>query len=255
MEISDSQINHFRKYGFFFLPNPFGEEGMREIDRIAQDNERRWEATDWPKGMNRLACQFLMIGEPILRFVEQPQFVEAARRLLNCDRVHVGACGLGDASRIISEDGRPQRQVEWHADGGPDVQQVAFRTALDRHDPTNAPLRILPGTHLRPREEVREELMQVELATGQHDVPPKRLFARHPQEVEVVLDPRWTLVWTPSCWHATGVKTAAGPRRAFGWNYYPSGGRARDVEAVKHVFVRVWETWSEGRKRLWRLTD
>ena len=39
-------------------------------------------------------------------------------------------------------------------------------------------------------------------------------FAKHPVEVEVRLDPRWTLVWTPSCWHATGEKTAAGPRRA-----------------------------------------
>ena len=190
MEISETQLNHFRKYGFFFLPNPFGEEGMRQIDRIAQDNEKTWETTDWPKGMNRLACQFLMLGEPILRFVEQPAFVEAARRLLDCEKVHVGACGMGDASKIISEDGRAQRQVEWHADGGPEVHQVAFRTALDRHDPSNAPLRVLPGTHLRPREEVREELMQPRPGRGETLDPLLGMRAHHtPDQPIEVLEP------------------------------------------------------------------
>ena len=93
---------------------------------------------------------------------------------------HVGACGLGDALRAISESQGLHRQVYWHADGGPDVKQVSFRTGLDRHDPTNAPLRILPGSHLRAREEIWEELLQLEIATGQHDFAPKELYAKHP---------------------------------------------------------------------------
>ena len=91
-----------------------------------------------------------------------------------------------------------------------------------------------------------------EIATGQHDEMPELLFASHPREVEVILDPRWTLVWTPSCWHATGVKTGAGPRRAMAWNYFPSGGRKRDVEALKYA-IEGWEDWSDTRKRLWGL--
>ncbi|MCZ6633743.1 MAG: phytanoyl-CoA dioxygenase family protein, partial [bacterium] len=179
--------------------------------------------------------------------------VALAKRILGVEEVHVGACGLGDASKIVSADGRLQQQVHWHADGGPEVQQVSFRTALDRHDPTNAPLRVLPGSHVRERDEVMEELRQVELATGRHDTMPDHLFAQHPHEMEVVLDPRWTLVWTPSCWHATGVKTGAGPRRAMAWNYYPPGGRTRDVEALKYVFGERWEGWTADRKQLWGL--
>ena len=68
------------------------------------------------------------------------------------------------------------------------------------------------------------------------------------------LDPRWTLVWTPSCWHATGVKTAAGPRRAMGWNYFPPGGRKRDLAALKHLHPD-WPDWPEARQRLWGLVD
>lgn len=253
--ITAAQVSHFHAHGFFLIPNPFGEARMREIDGIARENEPRWESAAWPPGLNRLACQFLMVGEPLLQLVEAPEVVGAAERLLGCERVQVGACGLGDASAIIATDGRPNRQVHWHADGDPSVPQVSFRTALDRHDPANGPLRILPGSHLRPREEVGEELLQRELATGDHDALPRYLFARHPQEVEVILDPRWTLVWTPSCWHATGVKTAGGARRAFGWNYYPPGGRRRDLAAIKHVFAGAWEGWTEERKRLWGLID
>ena len=157
------------------------------------------------------ACQFFLVGEPLLQAVEHPDIVNLAQRILGCEEVHVGACGLGDASKIVSADGRLQQQVHWHADGGPEVEQVSLRTALDRHDPSNAPLRVLPGTHARPREEVEEELRQIEIATGQYDEMPECLFAKHPREVEVILDPRWSLVWTPSCWHATGVKTAGRP--------------------------------------------
>lgn len=228
---------------------------MREIERITTENAGKWERTDWPEELNRLACQFIMVGEPILRIAEHPELIELAKRVLDSDRVHIGACGMGDASKILSEDGRPVRQVHWHADGGPDLKQVSIRTALDRHDPTNAPLRVLTGSHKRDGDEVWEELLQAELATGQHDGPPEFVFAKHPAEVEVMLDPRWTLVWTPSCWHATGVKTAAGPRRAMGWNYFPPGGRKRDVGALRHIIGDELDSWTEDRKRLWGLVD
>ena len=104
-------------------------------------------------------------------------------------------------------------------------------------------------------DEVEEELRQVELATGTHDREPERFNARHPHEVEVLLDPRWTLVWTPSTWHATGVKTAAAPRRAMAWNYFPAGGRRRDVEALKYLYAEEWEGWALERQRLWGLVD
>jgi len=255
MEISEAQINHFNVHGFFFIPNPFGEDGMRELERIAHEIHEEWKETEWPKEFNRLACQFLMLGEPILRFVEQPEFVEAGRKILGCDEIHVGACGHGDALSVIAEDDRAVPQVQWHVDGGPDVKTVAFRTAFDRHDPTNAPLRVLPGSHLRDRAEVQEELTQLELATGQYNSPPEMHFAKHPHEVEVILDPRMTLVWTPSTWHATGVKTAAGPRRAFGWNYSPKGGRKRDTETVKYMFNKELEGWTDERKRLWGIEE
>ena len=244
--ITDAQLAHFERNGFFFVPNPLGAEGVREVDARQQEVEPVWARTEFP-GCNRLACQFLMIGEPLLRMVESPILLEAARRILGAEDLHVGACGIGDAS-----EGRTIRQVYWHSDGGPDVRQVSFRTALDRHDASNAPLRVLPGSQHRARDEVEAELMQLELATGNHEEPPEHCYARHPQEVEVVLDPRWTLIWTPSCWHATGLKTGAGPRRAMGWNYFPPGGRKRDVKAVMQLYPE-WEDWPEERRRLWGL--
>ncbi|MDA0709355.1 MAG: phytanoyl-CoA dioxygenase family protein [bacterium] len=252
--MTDQQLSHFHRQGFFFLPNPLNDNTMTEVDLKQRSVSAQWEQTNWPEGMNRGACQFFMVGEPLFQAVEKPAILAMARRILGVDEIHVGACGLGDASKIVSSDGRLQQQVHWHVDGSPEAKQVSLRTALDRHDQSNAPLRVLPGTHLRPRDEVTEELRNVEIATGQHTEMPAVFFAKHPHEVEVVLDPRWTLVWTPSCWHATGVKTGAGLRRAMAWNYFPAGGRKRDVAALKHV-VAGWENWTEERKRLWGLVE
>lgn len=252
LDISTEQVDHFHRNGFFLMPNPLGVEGVRRVDRAQQDIEPVWREKSFPDGCNRLACQWLMVGEPMFQMVERPELIDAARRILDTDTVHIGAVGLGDASQVVSADGRAQQQVQWHVDGDPEVQQVSFRTALDRHDTSNAPLRVLPGSQHRPRSEVATELLQLELATGTHNEAPEMCFARHPHEVEVVLDPRWTLVWTPSTWHATGVKTAAGPRRAMSWNYYPAGGRTRDLAALKHLHPD-WKGWSEERRRLWGL--
>ncbi len=46
MEITTVQVNHFHVHGFFFISNPFGEERMREIERIAVENEGKWASTD-----------------------------------------------------------------------------------------------------------------------------------------------------------------------------------------------------------------
>jgi hypothetical protein len=247
------ETQHFHRQGFLLVPNPFGVEAMRRIEQRQYQIAPKWEEIDWPADFNRGACQFFMVGEELLQAVESPELIEMACRFLDCDQVHVGACGLGDASQRVSADGRLQQQVQWHVDGGPDTKQVSVRTALDRHDASNAPLRLLPGSHTRPRDEVMHELLQLELATGRHNAVPEHCFARHPHEIEVHLDPRWSLVWTPSAWHATGIKTAAGPRRAMAWNYYPAGGRKRDLAVLKHVFADAWQQWSPQRQRLWGL--
>ena len=253
MSAAAEQAAHFRRRGFFFIANPFGAERMAAGGARQRAVEPEWEQRVFPNSCNRGACQFLMLGELGLELVEQPEVVALAQQLLACGEVHVGACGMGDAGKTVSA-GKDRHQVHWHADGGPDVEQVSVRTALDRHGEENGPLRVLPGSHLRSGEEVQEELRQIELATGAHDAEPADYFAVHPEEVSIELDPRWTLVWTPSAWHATAVKTAPGPRRAMAWNYFPAGGRKRDVEALKYIFAE-WEGWPEKRRQLWGLVD
>ncbi len=118
MKITDEQVAHFHRRGFFLIPNPLGEKKVREVDRIQQDITQEWEQTDWPEGFNRLACQFFMVGELLLETVEQPHLVEMARRVLGCEEVHIGACGIGDASRVIAEDGAgPARSFKCAAAG------------------------------------------------------------------------------------------------------------------------------------------
>ncbi|HCR16225.1 MAG TPA: hypothetical protein DIU35_01980 [Candidatus Latescibacteria bacterium] len=252
MEFSETQADHFHRNGFFLVQTPFAESAMLEIERLFRETEAEWRATDWDSGWNSSACRFFLVGEPAFLLAEQPDVLAVARKLLGTDDIHIGACGFGDASERESVNGR--RQVPWHVDGGPDIKQVSIRTALDRHDSSNGPLRVLPGTQDHPRNKIQEDLLQLELATGWHEGDHKALFAKHPNEIELILDPRWTLIWTPSCWHATGEKTAAGPRRTICWNYYPADGRHRDREALRNILDGQWQSWSRERRRLWGLS-
>ena len=95
MDVTEQQIAHFHRNGFFLIPNPFGEEKVRMVERIQREVGPEWERRDWPEGVNRLACQFFMVGETVLEMVEQPEVVDLAQRVLGCEEVHVGACGMG----------------------------------------------------------------------------------------------------------------------------------------------------------------
>lgn len=149
MELTQTQADHFKQRGFLLIPNPFGESAMRAIDQRQVEIEPEWEQREWPEGSNPRAGRFFMIGEPLLQLVENPDIVALARHLLECDDVHVGACAIGDVTRTVEKDGQSWRQLYWHADGDPNVPQLSIRTALDRHGPGNAPLRVLPGSYLR----------------------------------------------------------------------------------------------------------
>ena len=170
------------------------------------------------------------------------------RRVFGCEHVRVIACGAGDAHEVSPlHQGLPQ--IQWHCDGIPGAKQLAIRTAIDRHDETRGPLRVLPGSHHRDRDEVAMELQQLELATGTHDDEPTKCFAHHPGEVQVILDPRWTLLWSPSCWHATGPNRSGAPRRAFGWNYGPAGSHCRDVATSRRSSMFTPTNGNHGPSR------
>jgi hypothetical protein len=237
-------------------------------------------------------------GEELFSIFEQPQTTSLAMALLGLDdeagpqsassrpQLVIEAVGLGDALSLDemqvaapSEQSTPPgaaagaayAQLHWHSDS---PSKLSFRTAIDPQGPAtpNAALRLLPGSHLRPRAEVEAELAALHPPEPPPPPPPpareKVCYAAHPQEVLVGLDASRTLVWNPSTWHATerqpqhsGRRTpaAAQPgaparsRRALSWNYGVRGvSRARDAEAVRCVFSEgEWRAWPEARQKLW----
>lgn len=250
MSLSAQQIKHFHSRGFLVIPNPIRDEVMAELDRLQREIEPEWEKMEFPKDVNALACQMLMAGEPVLNMVEDPTLIELAKEILNVESVVISAFGMGDTASTV---GGPRRQVPWHADDFGGVDQVAIRVGLDPHDDDNAPLRIIPASHKRPYDEVNEELFEIEMASGPDAVPPETFYARHPDEIEVKLDPRTMLVWTPNTWHSTGTKTSTSLRRAITWHYFAPGHGNPFQNAVLHVFDGVWQNWSDERKGLWGL--
>lgn len=253
--LTPTQVSEFEERGFVFLPGLFDAETIHVIDERQRVIEPAWEANEWPEGCNSSAGRFFMMDEPMLKLVERLDIVAIAQQLLDCEDIHVGACEFGDSIEKAQAEGQSLRQIFWHADGDPDVPSVSFRTALDRHGPGNAPLRVLPGSHLRPRGDVRAEMEENECRVTSCADAPELLVATHPDEREIELDRRFSMVWTPCTWHATGLKLSSGRRRAMGWNYYPPQGRKRDLDALKHVLGENWNDWTPARKKLWGLVS
>lgn len=257
MNITDAMVNHFHREGFFFMPCPFDDQSMDRIRRLANESEERFLNTDW-SGQSALTCWFFMLGDTTLELAEDPRLVSLAARLLSVNQVHVGTCGLGDGTHPMFGDGRQHREEKglfWHADGSPEVKQVSIRIAIDRHGTEEGGLRILPGSHLVPTVQVREELVQYELASGNHTEVPKNCHFIHPREIPIVMDPRWTLVWSPRCWHATTPSRNNKKRRSICWNYFPPGGRATCQESVKYAFGQSWQDWNDDRKEFWGMNQ
>ena len=256
MELTQSQIDQFREQAYILLPNLVGEDDLQEVDQLQREVVPEWERREWPQEFNLRAYQFYMVGEPLFRLAERPDIVDMAKQLLGTDQMHIGACELGEITAAFTDDGQPWRRLGWHVDGQENVDCVSFRTALDRHGPDNAPLRMLPGSHLLPRIEVLRELQELEMAVTGLCESRGECFARHPDEIAIELDPSFTLVWSSSAWHATGEKKSDGPRRSLSWNFYPSNsGRKRDLDALKYVFDGTWQNWSPERKKMWGLND
>ena len=45
LEITEIQIAHFERNGFFLVSNPLGAAGMREVDFRQQEVEPEWQRT------------------------------------------------------------------------------------------------------------------------------------------------------------------------------------------------------------------
>jgi ectoine hydroxylase-related dioxygenase (phytanoyl-CoA dioxygenase family) len=250
MKLHDRQIHHFHSKGFILIPNPLGDEVMNELTKIQKLIEPEWEKLSFPPGVNDLACQMLMGGEPVLRMVENESLLSHAKQIMDCDRVEVAAFGMGQTIKTVGKD---KNQVAWHADDFGSVKQVAVRIAIDPHEGENAPLRMIPSSHLREREEVHEELLELELAGAPNQIPPEKLYVHHPQETSINLDPRLALLWTPNCWHSTHQKTSAGPRRVITWHYFAPGFSNPFQNAVLHMLEGEWQNWPQARQELWGL--
>ncbi len=253
-EAMKEELTAFREQGFFRVAEPLlPADLIKEVSELQKKIEPEWEAMEFP-GMNRLACQFLMVlkeSPKLMSIIEHGPTLSLAAELLGVDVRGVGgspqgalvieACGLGYHPPRT----QPNRQVAWHSEPGSDL---SFYTVLDPQGPNTrrAGLRVLPGSHLRNLAEVTAELRAI---PGNEE---RQMFERHPEEQIVPLDPESHVVWSPSMWHATELQvTPNAPRRAIGWNFGVEGKhQTRDAAAVKLIFGGEWQQWPEARQKL-----
>ena len=250
-EAMKEQLLEFREKGFFRMPEPLlSAQLIEEVSELQKKVEPKWEAMEFP-GMNRLACQFLMVlkeSPALMAAVEHAPTLSLAAELLGVDTRGVG--GSPQGALVIEACGLGDHPVHWHSNSTADL---AFRTALDPQGlgTKTAGLRVLPGSHLRSFEEVTAELRAI---PGNEE---GEMFAPHPEELTVPLDPESHVIWSPSVWHATELQPSPdAPRRTIGWNYGVAGKtRTRDAAAVKFIFDGVWQKWSQARQKLFGVYD
>jgi hypothetical protein len=144
------------------------------------------------------------MGEDAFGLAEHPDFLAAARTVLNAHEVFVGACAAGDTVAAESIDGRPVTSLQRHcAPGrggptGPRFDQVAFRFPMDVHDEANGGLHRIPGTHEVPRPRAEQEIRR-EVAKAADFLEWEGLFfGTRPDQVVLYPEPRKMITGRPT---------------------------------------------------------
>lgn len=258
--MTSDALKQFRTDGYTMVESPVAPHTLQALRDRHDEIAPAWRTTDWPEHVHKLASQFVMMGEPAFSLAEEPALLAAAREVLEVDEVFVGACAAGDTVTAESIDGRPVTSLQWHsAPGrggahGPRWDQVAFRFPLDEHTPANGGLHVVPRTQDLPKAEaesaVREAVSRSEDFLEWNGL----FFGTHPDQVVLYPVPGDMIIWTPDMWHCTGANPQHLRRRSITWTYFPTGGRFRDHDTIRHILTPdQLAAWTPERRRLWGL--
>lgn len=206
MLFTDSQLEEYRTNGYVIIDCPFPDELTEDCMRAVRKTESPEETyEEVGKGNHfRLKPQVpesywcdLDHSLAFLKIILHPEIVELARQVEGHDDLYLRNGGINEMP--------PGKSIAWHRDGG-GPEWAEFMHYFAGGSVQNGCLRVVPGTHVLPNEELdsllekqREQQGVVMEKEGLKNV----VDAELPSEVSLEVEPHQLIVRSSQIFHAT----------------------------------------------------
>lgn len=203
----------------------------------------------------------LMQDDPFwVRLISDPRLLDVAEQFLGPDIALF-------ASHYIAKRPRDGQAVLWHQDGSywplEPVRVVTLWLALDRTDPENGCLRVIPRSQNLDLQEMKERSdVENVLGSGLDDSQ-----VEESQAVDILLEPGGVEIHHPNLIHGSHANTSDRWRRGLTIRYIPTSTRITSDEPWPSAFLlrggavpgvnryQPWPTYVEGRHMPFRASD
>ncbi|MDA0838563.1 MAG: phytanoyl-CoA dioxygenase family protein [Planctomycetota bacterium] len=224
MALTESQLEQYNKLGYVIIDCPFllemTERCLAAVEKVAINpaetgpcrigNHSRLKPLDpesyWSELDHSLA---------FMQVILHPEFVDIGRQVTGCRDIFLRNGGINDMAVGLG--------VQWHRDSNDD--SLEFMHYFTGGKCENGCLRVVPGSHLGPADEMLETIRRLREEQGR---PAKgRTFEPFedvalPGEVSLEIEPHQILFRRGSIFHSTHLNTASYSRMMSHWGYLPS---------------------------------
>ena len=222
MKFTDAQLELYRSRGFAIVDCPFSETlteaCMAAVEKVARNPSEG--PVDGKRNHFRLRPQLadsfwcaLDHALPFMQIILHPEIIELARQLAGDDDIYLRNGGINEQA--------PNRSVGWHIDSGPGWPEFMHYFSGASRD--NGCLRIVPGSHARPPDALRETATrrraQQGISGSQADDGWEDVILE--DEISLEVGPHQLIVREAWLFHSTWLNRTASGRYMSHWLFHP----------------------------------
>lgn len=216
MQFDQGQLEEYQSRGYVIVDCPFPAEltwdCLAAVDKVAIDpalNDTDGKANHYtlaPQVADSYWCD-LDHSLAFLRIELHAQIVELARQLAGCEDVYFRNGGINELA--------PGLSFVWHRDA--EDEYVEFMHYFSGSSPENGCLRVIPGSHIGPADELVAEVEKRRRARGDEGPDRRQSDVELPGEVSLCLEPQQLLVRSSRIFHATWLNRSDRGRLMHHW--------------------------------------
>ncbi len=224
MKFTPSQLEQYEAEGYIIVHcpflKPFVEACMAAVEKVSlpPSERKHYKNKRLKKQIEDSGWTQLDHTLPFLNVILHSEFVELGKQLIGDDDLYLRNGSINELA--------PNRPAFiWHRDFPyPGVEFMHYFSGAYKE---NGCLRVVPGSHTKPKEELPkllEELCPVPDESGQDQTDPEEFFpdVELPNEISLEVQPDEIIVRDERIWHASWVNVSPDSRLMSHWRYYQS---------------------------------
>ena len=253
MKFTSAQLEEYNDRGYVVIPCPFSpdltERCLEAVEKVAMNPDLNTE--DGVRNHYRLKPQVpnsywseLDHSLPLLQIVLHPELLELARQLAGDSDVYLRNAGINELA--------PNRSFWWHRDTS--YEYVEFMHYFSGATVEEGCLRVIPGSHIGPADELIAEVERKRREQGYPDADRPEGWAdvELPGEVPIEIDPEHLVVRSSQIFHSTWLNRSGEGRLMNHWLMRESAADDHRFRFEEYLTPELQEALTlQQREALW----